>query len=87
MTTDPLDRIFNKLDSIDANITAIKTEAAADRQLLASHLQECTTRTQVIHKRIDDIKSGQRWWAGKIITAVFGGGAVGAWFHKLFEGR
>lgn len=84
---DPLDRIFNRLEGIDDKLSKIREDAASDRQQLSSHLLECETRNQVIHQRIDAIKGGQRWWAGRIITAVFGGGVVGAWFHKLFDGR
>lgn len=87
MAADPLDRIFTKLDLIDANITGMKEAASADRQMLSSHLIECANRNEVLHKRIDDIKSGQRWWTGKLITVGVGGGGLGAWLNRLFEGK
>lgn len=88
MAADPMmDRIFSKLDAISEKIGHVREEASADRQMLASHLSECASRNAVIHKRIDDIKAGQRWWTGKLITAGLGGGGLGAWLHELFKGR
>lgn len=87
MAVDPLDRIFAKLDEISKTVGHTREEASADRQLLASHLAQCHGDKLAIHKRIDDIKAGQRWWTGKLLGAVVSGGGLGAWLHELIKGK
>lgn len=72
-----LARIESTLGQVATDIRTIMTEAAADRQKLDSHLLECTARNAVIHKRIDAIKTTQRWWIGQLILAAVGGGSLG----------
>lgn len=87
MPADPLDRIFSKLDSIDAGVSKVREEASADRAMLEAHLKECTERNAVIHKRIDDVKRTQRWWAGKLLGAALSGGGIAEIARQLFGSR
>lgn len=87
MVYDPLDRVILKLDTIDEKLTKIREEAAADRQKLNSHLLECSDRNGVVHRRIDDIKRTQRWWAGKLLGAAAAGGGLSEIIRQMFGGK
>lgn len=84
MADDPLIRVYEKLDLIRTSIEGIRVEAATDRAQLAAHLLECTNRNAAIHKRIDDMKSTQRWWSGKMIGAALTGGGFAEVTRFLF---